>query len=295
MRVARRGVGCLENRIVSELCSHKRPGESPWRSAKVSHFSSHKAPEQKFQQDTASSTEREYSPNPSNLARDILTLQRTAGNQAVTQLLQKAQHNSSPSAPVSKVPTVVNDVLCSPGQPLNAATRARMEPRFGHDFSQVRIHTDQRAAESARCVNAQACTVGRDVVFGAGQYAPETSEGQRLMAHELTHVVQQRNGLMSQGLAKTTLGVPGDIFEHEADAVANRIVTSRLAPPPLSIPSARVVLAQEPCLTQLCAQVSTLERRLCLRPPLNRAKPYTPTLYKLPASAIVGNTCRYRW
>jgi len=77
------------------------------------------------------------------------------------------------------------------GQPLNPATRAFMEPRFGHDFSQVRIHTDGKAAESTRAVNALAYTVGRDVVFGAKQYAPETMNGQRLLAHELTHVLQQ--------------------------------------------------------------------------------------------------------
>ena len=66
------------------------------------------------------------------------------------------------------------------------------EPRFGYDFSQVRIHTDARAAESARAVNARAYTVGREVVFGAGQYSPGTAAGQRLLAHELTHIVQQR-------------------------------------------------------------------------------------------------------
>lgn len=77
------------------------------------------------------------------------------------------------------------------GQPLDPATRAFMEPRFGHDFSQVRVHTDTRAAESARAVNALAYTVGRDVVFGAGQYVPGSTRGERLLAHELTHVVQQ--------------------------------------------------------------------------------------------------------
>jgi len=66
-----------------------------------------------------------------------------------------------------------------------------MEPRFGHDFSQVQVHTDEKAADSARSVNALAYTVGRDVVFGTGQYAPETTAGKRLLAHELTHVVQQ--------------------------------------------------------------------------------------------------------
>jgi len=77
------------------------------------------------------------------------------------------------------------------GQPFDPVTHAFFEPLFGSDFSQVRIHTDTRAAESARAVNARAFTVGKDVVFGAGQYAPGRSEGRRLLAHELTHVVQQ--------------------------------------------------------------------------------------------------------
>jgi hypothetical protein len=91
-------------------------------------------------------------------------------------------------------PPIVNEVLQSSGQPLDVATRAFMEPRFGHDFSHVRVHADAQAAESARAVNALAYTLGRHVVFGAGQYAPTTQEGQRLMAHELMHVVQQTAG-----------------------------------------------------------------------------------------------------
>jgi hypothetical protein len=86
---------------------------------------------------------------------------------------------------------IVHEVLRSPGQPLDSATRSFMEPHFGHDFSQVRVHTDSRAAESARAVNVVAYTVGRDVVFGAGRYSPMTTAGQRLLAHELTHFVQQ--------------------------------------------------------------------------------------------------------
>src|SRR5215470_8949234 len=70
------------------------------------------------------------------------------------------------------VPPVVHEVLQSSGQPLAPATRALMEPRFGHDFSQVRVHIDAKAAESAQAVNALAYTVGRGVVFGAGQYTP---------------------------------------------------------------------------------------------------------------------------
>ena len=77
------------------------------------------------------------------------------------------------------------------GQPLSKSERAYFEPRFGVDFSQVRLHSDAQAAESARAVNAKAYTVGQDVVFGTGQYTQGTGEGRRLMAHELTHVVQQ--------------------------------------------------------------------------------------------------------
>lgn len=97
----------------------------------------------------------------------------------------------------AEAPAIVHDVLRSSGQPLDAGTRAFMEPRFGHDFSGVRVHTDARAAESARAVNALAYTVGKDVVFGEGQYAPGSGSGQRLLAHELTHVVQQGGGIRS--------------------------------------------------------------------------------------------------
>ena len=91
------------------------------------------------------------------------------------------------------VPPVVGDALSSPGQPLDSATRGFMEPRFGHDFSKVRVHTDSRAGESARALDARAYTAGTDVVFGANEYAPGTTEGRRLIAHELAHTLQQNS------------------------------------------------------------------------------------------------------
>jgi hypothetical protein len=91
----------------------------------------------------------------------------------------------------SEAPPIVNEVLRSPCQPLDPSTRQFMESRFGHDFGQVRVHTDAKAVESSRAVNARAFTVGRDLVFGSKQYAPHTATGQRLLAHELAHVVQQ--------------------------------------------------------------------------------------------------------
>ena len=95
-----------------------------------------------------------------------------------------------------QVPPIVQAVLNSGGgQPLDATTRVFMEPRFGYDFSKVRVHSDERAAESAQAVSALAYTVGRDVVFGLGQYAPKTMEGKRLIAHELAHVVQQASAV----------------------------------------------------------------------------------------------------
>lgn len=78
------------------------------------------------------------------------------------------------------------------GAPLESNTRALMETRFGHDFSQVRVHTDEKAAASARDVNARAYTLGDDIVFGKDQYHPSATSSQHLIAHELAHVVQQR-------------------------------------------------------------------------------------------------------
>jgi Domain of unknown function (DUF4157) len=104
------------------------------------------------------------------------------------------QRNASNHVEPKGVPSMVHDVLRSPGQSLDAQTRAFMEPRFNFDFSGVRVHTDDRAAQSARAVNASAYTLGPNIVFSAGQYDPQSAQGRRLVAHELTHVVQQHAG-----------------------------------------------------------------------------------------------------
>lgn len=90
-----------------------------------------------------------------------------------------------------EAPDIVHEVVRSPGRPMDVATRAFFEPRFCHDFSNVRIHDGAAAMSAARSVKAHAFTVGSDVVFAAGRYAPSNAEGQRLLAHELTHVLQQ--------------------------------------------------------------------------------------------------------
>jgi hypothetical protein len=85
----------------------------------------------------------------------------------------------------------MTEVLNSPGKPLDATTRASMESHLGHDFRNVRVHSDEQAAASARSINASAYTVGEDIVFGPGKYDPQSAEGKKRLAHELAHVVQQ--------------------------------------------------------------------------------------------------------
>ena len=116
-----------------------------------------------------------------------------------------------------------------------------MESRFGHDFSQVRVHTDTRAAESARAVNARAYTVGRNVVFGSGQYAPGSGEGQRLLAHELTHVVQQSATASGNGVSSHPPALQRETPEEEI-----------LRPP--SLEESKAMMAETTCDFQtLCS------------------------------------------
>jgi hypothetical protein len=122
----------------------------------------------------------------------------------------------------STVPPIVHEVLRSAGQPLDSDTRAFMEPRFVHDFSRVRVHTDASAAASARAINAQAYTSGRDIVFASGQYDNASARGLRLLAHELTHVVQQRSAL-----ASADVSAANDPAEREADRNAELLHTGR--------------------------------------------------------------------
>jgi hypothetical protein len=103
-----------------------------------------------------------------------------------------------------QVTNEINNVRSSDGSSLESSTKEFMESRFGYDFSNVRIYADERAARSAQLVNAIAYTAGNDVVFGQGQYQPYTLEGRRLLAHELTHVVQQRTATMSSSNVQRT-------------------------------------------------------------------------------------------
>jgi hypothetical protein len=130
----------------------------------------------------------------------------------------------------AEVPPLVAEALRSPSQPIDAMTRAAMEPRFGREFGGVRVHVGPKAAESAAAINSVAYTLGRDVVFGAGQYAPETPAGAKLIAHELTHVAQQDGTGVPERL---TVGHAGDVYECEADRMA--LNAQSPAPPAASL------------------------------------------------------------
>ena len=134
------------------------------------------------------------------------------------------QRKSSNNSEHSEVPPIVHEVLNSSGQPLDKTTRAFFEPRFGYDFSRVRVHIDAKAAESAQAVNALAYTVGRDVVFGNAMYMPDTIRGKQLLAHELTHVVQQSGAPTALQSISVDEGQES-LFERQAERVAAQVNT----------------------------------------------------------------------
>ena len=151
-------------------------------------------------------------------------------------LQRKTRNSELGSRDESLAPPIVHEVLSSPGQLLDPTTRAFAEPRFGCDFSQVRVHTDARAAQSARAVGALAFTVGQHIVFGGGQYAPASLAGRHLLAHELAHVTQQQASAYSR-TPDLTIGAPDGASELEAERAAARVGVGNHAPPIHAAPS----------------------------------------------------------
>ena len=134
------------------------------------------------------------------------------------------RREAASSAPAS-APRIVHEVLRSPGKPLDSGARRFFEPRFGHDFGRIRVHADDRAAESAKATNALAYAVGGNIVFAKGAYAPGTREGQRLLAHELAHTVQQSGfasaELLQRAEAKPKEKDPTEEFDGCNQAMQN--------------------------------------------------------------------------
>ncbi len=152
-------------------------------------------------------------------------LHRALGNQALADMgavLHRCPGGYGPTEEPATAPPIVGTVLRSVGQPMDTRSRTLMESRFGHDFGSVRMHTDALAARSAQAVGANAYTVGDHVVMGAG-FQAGTTAGQRLLAHELTHVVQQ-DGAAPRLAGSLRVGAVNDPLEHEAHATAERVV-----------------------------------------------------------------------
>lgn len=168
-------------------------------------------------------------------------LQRTVGNAALAPVIQRARSAAPEEAEEAAAPrSPVHDVVGSGGgTPLDTETRVDMESRMGADFSDVRIHNDGAAHESAKGVGAHAYTVGNDVVFQRDAYDPSSPRGRTTLAHELTHVIQQRSGPVEGTEAPGGIRVsdPSDRFEREAVANADRVLADP-APAATTTPAA---------------------------------------------------------
>ncbi len=186
--------------------------------------------------------------NHTNMRKDRATFQRKADETTprpahIKSLEQPLQRKASKDAGASSVPPIVHEVLHSLGQPLDPATRSVSEARFGHNFSRVRVHTGGRAAESAQAVNALAYTVGDNVVFGAGHYAPRTVAGRSLLAHELGHVVQQSSQTLRSSTGRGLTANESRELEAEADRGADLAMGHQTTP--MAVSSAQLALQKQ--------------------------------------------------
>lgn len=145
--------------------------------------------------------------------------------------------------PPIEAPSIVHEALHSPSQPLEAETRAFMEPRVGRDLSSVRIHTGPRAADSARAIDARAYTVGPDIVFASGAYEPRTHSGRRLIAHELSHTLQQTTG-NEHADNGSPLGNSGGVVRRQPNPGGQQGDPFQL--PPLQVPGTGITVIPGP-------------------------------------------------
>lgn len=208
---------------------------------------------------------RRRSPQPRQRATDLVDLARAMGNRAFTRVVvglgpvpasggaagtgatapvQRSSAHSQGAGPLD--PDIEADIRSARGggRPLDDPVRQDMETRLGADLSDVRIHADARGDELSHSVQADAFTTGADVFFRSGSYSPDSSAGRQLLAHELTHVVQQTSGAVA---AESRVSHPDDPHEQEASAVADAVAASPAPPVPAPAPgspSAASLLAQ---------------------------------------------------
>lgn len=182
-------------------------------------------PGTKDQDEKRARAKKPEKPSPhAEQASPIAELQRQVGNRAVQRLLAQRSGGGGSFELDDETTNRINSQRGG-GQPLDTAIQAQMSQATGHDMSDVKVHTSSESASLNQQLNAKAFTTGSDIFFSQGAYQPGSSSGQELIAHELTHVVQQSSGAVSGG-SRMTVNAPGDAFEQEADAVARRSLSS---------------------------------------------------------------------
>jgi hypothetical protein len=263
--------------------SHENPGGIYLRMREIVAASGAQEPPPQDLSQIFRSTEFSQPVNDVQKARALQTLQRSYGNRYLQRVLGPASAGSgSQSRSIQTSPGGNHDgsisslpqIDSSSGHPLDSSTRGLMEESFGHDFNDVRVHTDSNAHEAARSLSAEAFTTGRDVYFSRGAYDPASVSGRGLLAHELTHVVQQR-----QGLAATGVSSPSDPLEQQAEAVSRAVIASEMAPTASAltgVPSSQTN-SPGPAPTEIAAPL----RRT---PPRNDALVRAASLRKTPAT-----------
>lgn len=163
---------------------------------------------------------RDQAADPGAELAGLAQLQNQMGNRAVQRLL--AQRSGDGAFDLDEETAGRINQARGGGQPLDSVAQAQMSTGMGQDFSEVKVHTSPESDALNQQLGAKAFTTGQDIFFRDGAYDPGSSGGQELIAHELTHVVQQGSGAVKGG-SGMTVNAPGDVYEQEADSVAKQV------------------------------------------------------------------------
>ncbi len=183
---------------------------------------------------------------------EINELQQKIGNRAMQRLI--AQHNQHEPTRLDEELSQRIQQTRSSGEALPANIQSQMEQGLNADFSQVRVHTSSESHALNQTLGAKAFTTGKDIFFKQGAYDPHTSSGKELLAHELTHVVQQGSGQVNKAGSGLTVNAPGDRFEKEADQTAKTLLQSSNLSGDTMTPAGQIQRETEPTSTLLQRQ-----------------------------------------
>jgi hypothetical protein len=176
----------------------------------------------KKQQKTADPQKKQNESSGHLDANSVTRLQQTVGNAAVQRLLAQRQESGGPTE-IDEETAVAIQRQRGQGQSLDEGMAQKAGDSLGHDFSDVTVHTDGQADQLSRQLGAKAFTTGKDIYFREGEYQPHSQDGQKLLSHELTHVVQQQGNTTPDVQGKLTVNDPNDQYETEANQVADKV------------------------------------------------------------------------